>query len=146
MWFYSLLAGFIQHREKESLWTGSTGTQLLSEIIRTLATIVEFSGLQSSSHVLAKDLFELVWPFHNADVAEIRLSVLVAVATTITTLPQDEMLYLLLQSTTSGGEDNLPQIIGSMSSSDPSSECRSIAQAISNSIVDVLDHSLISYS
>ena len=139
IWFYSLVAGFIKNKEKEALWTGSTGTQLLAELLRTLATIVEFSGVQSSTQVLAKDLFELAWPFHDTDVAEIRLSVLVAVATAFTTLPQDQMLQLLVES----GGKTLPDAIGNMSSEDPSPECRSLAQAISTSIVDVLDQSLI---
>jgi hypothetical protein len=145
IWFYSLIAGFLQHKDHEALWSGSTGTQLLSELLRTLATIVEFAGVQSSP-VLAKDLFEVAWPFHDADVAEIRVSVLVSVATAMAMLPEDGILQLLLLGgggEAAAGAGSLPQIIGDMSSSDPNRECRSLAQTISNSIVEVFDQSLI---
>ena len=139
MWFYSLLSGFIQNKDRQDLWTGPTGTLLLSEVIRTLAIIVEFSGVRISE-VLAKDLFEVSWPLHNADIAEVRLSALIAFSTAITTLPEDKILQLLLDS---GG--STAQIMMSISSSDPSRECRSLAQAISTSISTVLEQALITY-
>lgn len=86
---------------------------------------------------MAKDLFELVWSFRDADVAEIRLSVLVAVATSIAMLPEERMLALLME-----GGDSLPRIMSDMSSRDPDKNCRSLALTISQSLVEVLDQSM----
>jgi hypothetical protein len=123
----------MQHKDNETIWTGSTGSHFLASLFRTLAAIVEFSGIHCSQ-VLAKDLLQLVWPFRTADVAEIRLSVLVSVATSVAMLPEDRILTLLL----SDG-DSLPQIMSDISASDPDRNCRSLALTISQSIVDVLE-------
>lgn len=132
-WFYSLLSNFVKHKQNETLWTGSTGSQLLANFFRTLAAIVEFSGIHSS-HVLAADLLQLVWSFRDADVAEVRLSVLVSVATSIAMLPEEKILSVLLEE---GG--GLPQIMGDISEKDPDNKCRSLALSISRSIVDALE-------
>jgi hypothetical protein len=137
IWFYSLVAGFMAHKENEALWSGSTGSQFLANLFRTLSIIVEFSGIYGSPQVMAKDLFELVWSFRDADVAEIRLSVLVAVATSIAMLPEERMLALLME-----GGDSLPRIMSDMSSRDPDKNCRSLALTISQSLVEVLDQSM----
>jgi len=132
MWFYSLIAGFVKHKEDETLWTGSTGSILLTHFLRCLATIVEFSGVQASQ-VLANDLLDLVWDFRGADVAEVRLSVLVAVSTSIAMLSDEKLIALLF------GEANLPKIMHEMSHNDPDKECRSLSRTISFSIHEVLN-------
>jgi hypothetical protein len=133
IWFYSLLAKFMEHRENVTLWRGSTGSQLLANLFRTLATIVEFSGLHSSQ-ILGKDLFDLVWAFRTADVAEVRLSVLVSIATSFAMLPGDRFIALFQH----GDVGSLPRIMNSISRSDPDEGCRALALTISRSLDDVL--------
>ena len=132
LWFYKIVTAFIEHREKEEMWTGFSGSQFLANLFRCLAVIVEFSGI-SCHAVLAQDLLELVWPFINADIAEIRTSVLVAIATSLSMLPEDRVLMLLLQ------EPNyqLPQIVHTISSMDPDKDCRILASFISQTIAGV---------
>jgi hypothetical protein len=131
MWFYSLIAGFLKHREDETLWTGSTGSILLAYFFRCLATIVEFSGFQASQ-VLANDLLDLVWDFRTADVPEVRLSALIAVSTSIAMLSDEKLMSLLFD------EANLPQALHEMSRRDPDKECRSLCQTLSLSIHNML--------
>jgi len=133
MWFYSLIAGFLKHRDKDRLWTGSTGSIFLAYFFRCLATIVEFSGHQASQ-VLANDLLELVWDFRTADVPEVRLSALVAVSTSIAMLSNERLMSLLFD------KDSLSRTMLEMSRTDPDKECRSLCQTISLSIHEVLKH------
>lgn len=133
MWFYSLIAGFIKHRDDDVLWTGSTGSIFLAYFFRCLATIVEFSGPQASQ-VLANDLLELVWEFRTADVPEVRLSALIAVSTSIAMLSNERLISLLLD------KDNLSRTMLEMSRTDPDKECRSLCQSISVSIHEVLKY------
>ena len=132
IWFYSLIAGFIKHKENDTLWTGSTGSILLTYFFRCLAIIVEFAGIQASQ-VLANDLLDLVWDFRTADVAEVRLSVLVAVSTSITMLPDERLIGLLYD------EATLPRTMLDMSKRDPDADCRSICKTISYSINEALN-------
>ena len=132
LWFYSLVAQFMKHKDNDALWSGGTGSQLLAHIFRTLATFVEFSGVQCAP-ILAKDLIDLVWSFRTADRAEVRLAVLVSVATSVSMLPEEATLAWLYRE-----QDSLPQIMSDISSSDPDSNCRNLALTISSSIVDVM--------
>ncbi len=131
MWFYSLIAGFIKHRDNEVLWTGSTGSILLAYFLRCLATIVEFSGPQASQ-VLANDLLDLVWDFRTADVPEVRLSALIAVSTSIAMISNERLISLLFE------KDKISKTMLEMSQRDPDKECRSLCQTISLSIHEVL--------
>lgn len=124
----------MKQKDNEALWTGSTGSQFLANLFRTLAIIVEFSGIHCSQ-VLANDLLEVVWSFRTADVAEVRLSVLVSVATSIALLPEDRVFSLLLLK----DNDSLPQTLSDISRTDPDNNCRSLATSISRSIVDALE-------
>ncbi|KAL3909634.1 MAG: hypothetical protein SGILL_008011 [Bacillariaceae sp.] len=135
MWFYSMVSGFLKHRDNETIWSGSTGSIFLAHFFRCLATIVEFSGVQASQ-VLAGDLLDLVWDFRTADVPEIRLSVLVSVATSIAMLPEEQILQKLMR------EDAfLPKAISDISGSDPDKLCRSLSKTIAQSIFDVIQNS-----
>jgi hypothetical protein len=132
MWFYSMVAGFFKHKANEALWTGSTGSIFLTYLFRCLAAIVEISGIQASQ-ILAADLFDLVWEFRDADVAEIRLSVLVAVSTSVAMLPEERISMLLLRE-----DSSLPKAIANMSSMDPDKDCRSLSKLISQTMFDVM--------
>ena len=134
MWFYSLIAGFIKHRDNEVLWTGSTGSILLAYFLRCLATIVEFSGPQASQ-ILANDLLDLVWDFRTADVPEVRLSALLAVSTSIAMISNERLISLLFE------RDYISKTMLEMSQRDPDKECRSLCQTISLSIHEVLKSS-----
>lgn len=133
-WFYSLISGFLKNKESESLWTGSTGSLLLAHFLRCLASIVEFSGLLCSQ-VLATDLLSLVWEFRSADVAEVRLGVLISVATAISVLPEEATFSILLDNNAS-----LPKVLQDMSLVDPDVECRTLSQTISRSIHEVFSN------
>ncbi|KAG7349820.1 telomere length regulation protein [Nitzschia inconspicua] len=132
MWFYSMIAGFLKHKEHESMWSGSTGSIFLAYFFRCLSSTVEFSGPQVAP-VLANDLFELVWDFRTADVAEIRLSVLISVATSISMLSAERMYTLLLEE-----DSSLPRTITSMAGNDPDKSCRELSRTISESIYEVM--------
>jgi hypothetical protein len=131
-WFYLMVAGFFRQKENDALWTGPTGSIFLTYLFRCLSTIVEVSGVQASQ-VLAGDLFDLVWGFRYADVAEIRLSVLVAVATSVAVLPEEKIFMLLLRE-----DSSLPKDIADMSSRDPNEECRSLSKSISQTMFELV--------
>ena len=138
VWFYSLLANFIKEKENEALWSGSVGSQLLANLFRTLATTVEFTGFYGSQ-VLAKDLFDLVWSFRTADVAEVRLSVLISIATSLAMTPEDNFASLLLRN---GNINTLPQIMNEISARDPDKSCRVLALRIVDSLNQAFGNSL----
>lgn len=133
VWFYSLTGQFLKERDNHVLWSGSTGSQLLASLFRTLAVIVEFAGIVASP-VLAKDLMELVWPFVDADVAEVRLAVLTSITTFFAVLPDDRVLPVLLEQMQS-----LPQSIASMAQTDPDNDCRQLATTLSQSFFKILE-------
>lgn len=139
VWFYSLLANFVKHKESEALWTGSVGSQLLANFFRTLAVTVEFSA-SYGSQVLAKDLFDLVWSFRTADVAEVRLSVLISIATSFAMTPGDSFASLFLNS---GDTTTLPQIMNEMSARDPDKSCRELALTILQSLREVFNNPVL---
>lgn len=140
MWFYSLIRKFIDNKEKESLWKDSAGSHFLATFFRALATIVEFSGMNSAQvQVMGKDLFELVWAFKDADVAEIRLSVLVATATSFAMMPLDCLLTHFMDHDIF----SISNALNAISKNDPDNGCRTIAQSISQSLNEVSNRSLI---
>jgi hypothetical protein len=135
MWFYSMIAGFLRHKENEVIWSGSTGSIFLAHFFRCLATIVECSGFHASQ-VLAFDLLDLVWDFRIADVPEVRLSVLVAVATSIAMLPEERIFAILHQE-----DSTLLKQISDMSGNDPDKQCRTLSLTIAKSIYHVIQNS-----
>jgi hypothetical protein len=134
-WFYSLVGNFMQRRDHAHLWAGSTGSRFLANLFLALATIVESSGSSPGTHVLAKDLFELVWTFRTVEVAEIRLSVLCACATSIALMPEEMVLSMLLD----GSGDGLAQVLGSMAKDDPDKNCRNLASSLKHSVANIVD-------
>lgn len=138
MWFYSLLHKFIENRENESLWRDATGSHFLASFFRALAAIVEFSGMYNAQ-VLGKDLFDLVWSFRDADVAEVRISVLIATATSFAMIPIDRLLALFMD------QDILAisSILNTISENDPDNGCRDVAQTIRQSLNEVSNISAI---
>jgi hypothetical protein len=126
-WFYLLLGRFVKCKGNTTLWGGDVGATLLSSLILTLGRILSCTGrFTPGVDVLAKDLWELVWSFRLADVAQVRLSVLYAVGTAISFLREDSLMTLLLDST----NENLITNVQLMCDDDPDEECRAIANQL----------------
>jgi hypothetical protein len=130
MWFYSILGQFLKEKENEATWSGSTGSHLLSSMLRTLAVIVEFAGL-ASAPVLARDLIDISASFLGADVAEVRMAVLIAVATSFSVLPDDRIFAVLLER-----GDSLIRTVANLAQADPDHRCRALALTLSHSFAD----------
>jgi hypothetical protein len=130
LWFYSLLSNFMQTRQKTSLWEGSLGAVLLSQVFTLLATIVDCAGPnQPGTGLLARDLFHLVWGFRQAHVPEVRRAVLGSVVTVATVLPRPELAQLL------SSEKGFGRALHEMSLKDGDENCRELALAIQESAV-----------
>ena len=130
MWFYSILKMFLNEKDDEATWSGSTGSHLLSSMLQTMAVIVEFAGL-ASAPVLARDLIEFSSSFLDADVSEVRMAVLIAVATSFSVLPEDRILAVLLER----GGDSLIRTLANVAQTDPDHNCRALASSLSHSFV-----------
>jgi hypothetical protein len=84
--------------------------------------------------MLAEDLLEFVWNFRDAQVAEVRASVLCAVGSCLNMLPQDSILRLFLGSGSSPVSVDLPRYIHGAVSTDRDPQCRALAEQISSTI------------
>ena len=133
IWFYSLVRAFLERKEDSRLWKGSIGATFLSTLFQTLAAFVECSRYGPS--VLAKDLVQLVWGFHQADVGEVRTSVLLAVSVSFRHLGTDDALNLLLE----GTAHNMPEALHSIVSKDPDEKCRELALGLLSNITQTID-------
>ena len=132
VWFYSLVSGFMKHKDNTSLWGGSNGARLLSSFLVALGTIVECSGLYPGTEVLARDLCELAWSFRNVDVPEVRASLLVAIASSLGTLRDDALMGVLYSL------HDLPEFLRGVALEDSNETCRQIATAISSNVSQVI--------
>jgi len=133
VWFYSLIDLFWKKKNESSLWGGHIGSTLLARFFITLAVIVENCGLHPSTEVLAKDLFDLVWIFREAEISEVRSSVLCAVGTSLGLLRDETLLPLLFDDSP---EKNLRKYLHETAESDPDDICRSLAGDIGRSITN----------
>ncbi len=122
--FYPLLKNFAASKENDAVWGGDSGGILLSHLLVVLSTFVDSSGFSPGTPVLAQDLFELSWSFFIADNAEIRKSVLIAVATCLPQLPQDYIGQMIT------GNNQLPKILSRTAELDPNSNVRVLASVI----------------
>jgi hypothetical protein len=130
IWFYSLVRTFLERKEDDRLWKGSIGATFLATVFQTLAAFVECSRYGPS--VLAKDLIQLVWSFHQADVGEVRTAVLLAVTVSFTHLGTEDALTLLLDA-------NIPQGLSLMAAKDPDEKCRELAVGLMSNITQTVD-------
>jgi hypothetical protein len=120
----------MERKEDDRLWKGSIGATFLSTIFQTLAAFVECSRYGPS--VLAKDLIQLVWGFHQADVGEVRTAVLLAVTVSFTHLGTEDALALLLDA-------DIPQDLSLMATKDPDEKCRELAVGLMSNITQTMD-------
>lgn len=137
IWFYALIGQFMEHRDQSRLWGGEIGATLLANFIVTISNIVDCSGrYDNSTQLLAKDLIQLTWTFRDADVAEVRASVLYSVGTAFDRLRDDAVINVLFGTTS--GDSNMIRSIQAMSSNDPDDNCRALSMFLSQKIVQTV--------
>ena len=89
---------------------------------------MESAGNHPCSIVLASDLFELAWPFRNADRAEIRMAVLITIATCGQFLHEEFLTSYMNR------DEGLATYLRTSAQRDSDSSCRRIATLVSKSI------------
>jgi len=134
--FYPLIQGFANTKNEEVLWGGCNGGRLLSRLLITLSTIVTNAGTYPgrTTAVLAADLFELAWSFYKAENSEVRMSVLIAIATSIPLLSQEYVVRMMLFDETTE-HTNMATSLQRIKLHDSDRECRQLASAILGSLV-----------
>lgn len=130
MWFYQLVSAWIQTRDNVSIWGGGNGSKFFANYLVALAKIVECSGNHPGTSVLALDLFQLAMPFRHADSSEIRMAVLVTIATCCPFLPAEAF------STSCDGED-FSTYLARAALRDTDASCRQIAGIIGKNITSI---------
>jgi hypothetical protein len=136
-WFFALVHSFWDRSGDSSLWSGHAGSLFLAYFVQTLSIIVESCGPhQPGSQLLAKDLLSLVWNFRDAEVAEVRASVLIAVGTSLATLSDENVVRLLLDDSSSPSMADLPQFLRLASVSDSDPKCRALAGRIASTMTN----------
>lgn len=131
-WFYGMLSGFMKHKQKTTLWGGSSGARLLASFLIALATIVECSGLTPGTEILARDLCEFAWSFRTVDVPEVRTALLIAIANGLAVLRDDALMGVLYSL------DDLPEFLRGVALEDSDETCRVIATTISSNVSQLL--------
>jgi hypothetical protein len=124
----------MKHREHAHMWAGDVGSKFLARLFVSLCVIVESSGNTPGTNVIANDLFQLVWSFRDAEVAEVRASVLCGVATSLACLGSDAVVSLV----TSGQADGLPQFLIETARGDPDKDCRELATEVSQTVTKAI--------
>lgn len=126
VWFYTLFGSFMESRDNELLWGGEIGSKFLARTFVTLASFVEASGNCPGTDSLAKDLFQTVWAFRDADIAEVRMAVLCAAAASVKVLRGDALMDLLFN----GSMQDMPQQLQQIAFNDGDESCRNLAKMI----------------
>jgi hypothetical protein len=134
VWFYTLIESFKERNKDPTLWGGPIGSTLLARMFITLAAFVESSGNCPGTDILAKDLFELVWSFRNAEVAEVRTSVLCAVAVSVKVLREEVLVGMLL----SGSAQELPNVLQRIGLGDTDESCRHLAKMLTRHVANAI--------
>lgn len=133
---YSLLSFLSQTRTDEVIWGGAIGEQFLSEFLKTLCTMIYCANTYPSSSllILAADLFDLAWIFHDAKCSEVRHSSLLAMFTSISLLPLESVMQRA---------HGIGLFLRHCSERDESADCRHIASLILGSISEMMNENLI---
>jgi len=124
-WFYLLIKHFVQRKES-AMWRGTAGATFLARLFHTLAAIVECSRFTPGTDILAKDLAQLVWSFRNADVSDVRVSVLFALATSFHFLDDATLVGMILDDSIAG----VGPFLSNAAACDPDENCRTIASLL----------------
>jgi hypothetical protein len=134
-WFYAMVHSFWDRSGDSSLWSGHVGSLFLTYFIQTLSIIVESCGPhQPGSQLLARDLLTLVWNFRDAEVPEVRASVLIAVGTSLATMSHENIARFLLDDSSSPSMADLPQFLRLTSVNDSDPKCRAIAANVASTM------------
>ncbi|KAL7508783.1 hypothetical protein ACHAXN_005861 [Cyclotella atomus] len=129
----SLFAFLAQTKADEAIWGGAMGERLLSEYLRTISIMVDCARTYPSTRVLASDLFELAWSFHSAANSEVRRSVLISLATSLSVDPVGQLNNIA----------SLLPFLTDISAKDSDAECREIAQSIVGTIANTYQNPMI---
>ena len=134
---YSLLSFLSQTRTDEVIWGGAIEEQFLSEFLKTLCTMIYCASTYPSSSllILAADLFDLAWIFHDAKSSEVRHASLLVMFTSISLLPLESVMQRA---------HGTGLFLRHCSERDESSDCRHIASLIlGGSISEMMNENLI---
>lgn len=120
LFFYPLIQGFTESKHNEALWGGENGGRLLSNFLITLSSFVENAANHPGTSNIAADLFAISWSFIQAQNPDVRLSVLVSLATCFPHLAPDYIMRMVCI-------DHLPRHLQQIQQYDPNGDCRQIA-------------------
>lgn len=129
----SLFAFLGQTKNDNAIWGGPLGERFLSEFLRTLSRMIDCARSYPSTRVFASDLFELAWSFHDAKNSEVRRSVLMAIATSVSVDPVGQVNKL----------SNLIPYLANCSSNDTDEGCRVIALSLVGSLEESYRNTVI---
>jgi hypothetical protein len=132
LFFYPIVDGFMKSKDNEVLWGGEHGGILLSQILITLSSFVEYSGTHPSTAVLATDLFEFAWPLLQAENPEVRVSVLVTIASCFPQMPEEYLIRIVMS------ERRCLEILSRTVVDDCDGKCRAMALSILNSVKSMI--------
>lgn len=126
----SLFAFLASTKNNSSIWGGSSGERFLSEFITTLSIMVNCASSYPSHSVplLATDLFELAWSFHDANSVEVRRAVLLALATCMQMMPVDAVV---------NGSRRWLSFLNDSSIRDSDEECRSLSSVMNQTLMEM---------
>ncbi|KAL9181352.1 hypothetical protein ACHAXT_010157 [Thalassiosira profunda] len=129
---YSLFGLLSDTRSDETIWGDAIGEKFLSEFLRTLSTMLHCARNYPSSSlpVIAGDLFDLAWSFHDAKCPDVRYAALMAFATCVSI---DPALVLRIS--------GLGPYLKRCSEQDENADCRSLAALVEGSISEALSQS-----
>mmetsp|Transcript_19826 Transcript_19826/g.27886 ORF Transcript_19826/g.27886 Transcript_19826/m.27886 type:complete len:532 (-) Transcript_19826:91-1686(-) len=130
--FYTLVKSFMVCRSNTSIWDGENGEHLLSKVIVTMCTIVDNVGNNPSVSVLASDLFDLSWSFREAESSEVRIAILVSLATAMAYLPQEYLTKIFFGSHRNVASGELQRFLENTSLNDPDERCRRVAAQLTS--------------
>jgi hypothetical protein len=127
-----MIDGFMKSKDNEVLWGGEHGGILLSRVLLTLSSFVEYSGTHPSTGILATDLFEFTWPLLQAENPEVRVSVLVTIASCFPQMPEEYIIRTVMS------ERRCLEILTRTATYDCDEKCRTIASSILNSVKSMI--------
>ena len=129
----SLFAFLSETRHDSNIWGGPLGERFLCEFLRTLSLMVRCSKTYPASRMLALDLFDLAWSFHDAKRSEVRHAVLLAMATSVS----PECVALI------DDMNSLVKFLSDCSSNDSDYDHREMASSLVGAITNAYEHPIL---
>jgi len=133
---YSLFAFLSQTRTDESIWGGPIGEKFLAEYLKTVSIMLYCARTYPSSalRILATDLFDLAWSFHDAKCSEVRYTALLAISTCVSMVPVE----FIMQKT-----HGMSSFLNHCSALDENADCRHLSSLILGGIAEVMNQNLV---